>query len=191
MGGVREKSTGLFELLLHRVLGLTVSTCIVSLVLMCHRCSFQSLCRLGDVVWVWHLGWTVCSSAGERVDEEGKGEDFAEFTGLVCTAASLSDLRAWRGQCCRNSRLCIKAGGMLKVRNHHFLLVPFLSSSECVPAQAEWIVRAADVKVLVLLYGKNGGKLAQPWFHCHISLIVLNPVVRMWAGDSACVCHLE
>lgn len=89
-GGVREKSTGLFELLLHRVLGLTVSSCIVSLVLMCHWGAFQSLCRLEDVVWVWHLGWTVCSSAGERVDEEGKGKDFAEFTGLSCTAPSLS-----------------------------------------------------------------------------------------------------
>lgn len=76
---------------------------------------------------------------------------------------------------------------MLKARNHHFLFVPFLSSSEHVPAQAEWAVRVLDVKVLVLLYGKNGGKLAQPWFHCHVSLIVVKPVVRMWAGDCLCL----
>lgn len=40
----------------------------------------------------------------------------------------------------------------------------------------------------MLLYGRNAGRLAEPWFHCHVSLIILKPIVRMWIAD-LCLCQ--
>lgn len=146
----------------------------------------QSSSRLGTVVWAWpfrHLGhcesWTLiwlCRSAGEKIYGEGRDKVIFQVCSLQLYSTSLSDLH---GTVCtkhERSSLSIKAEGVLKAGDYCSLpFLFFLYQWACPNPSKESIVRALFAKVLVLLYGRNAGRLAEPWFHCHVSLKFWNP----------------